>query len=587
MSQINYNCWQVTGPPGTGKTTWLIRTALAAIEKHGPGKILVASLTRAAAYEFSSRGLSAVPRNQLGTLHSICLRALGRPEIAESPKHREEWCEFAVAHNGANYQLSGETGDQGFDYAPQLTKGDALLSQLMLARNRFPGELDWKNHLQLAAHGIPREVALFREIWELWKRETGYLDFTDLLEQCILHVERAPGDPAVMFGDEAQDWSKLETQLFRDHWGRHAEKVILVGDPDQAIFEWRGADPRIFLDYPVPEGQRILLEQSYRVPRTVRDAALKWIEGQIRDRAAVVYRPRDFDGLVAPLRNHSFRQPERLLQLLEKQEQAGETTMVIASCGYMLHPLLSMMRKQGIPFANPYRVEDGSWNPLRRGKSHDPGRSSPVMALDRMIAFLAGSVELRGAVAGEWTWQDIHRWIDPLPSRGDHQVLAHGAKKRAADRAIGPKALIPGAYTMEEFGSLFVGGWDAEHAHAAHKADLKWWLSRLPEKVRDRYGYFVEIIRRKSARDLLAIPRLWIGTAHSFKGGEADNVILFPDLSLAGYNLFRYTTPAGRAQVARLFYVAMTRAKQRLYLCAQQSPRAVPLAHCALSSLDL
>jgi ATP-dependent exoDNAse (exonuclease V) beta subunit len=60
---------------------------------------------------------------------------------------------------------------------------------------------------------------------------------------------------------------------------------------------------------------------------------------------------------------------------------------------------------------------------------------------------------------------------------------------------------------------------------------------------------------------------------HSVKGGEADDVILFPDLSPAGYS--EYMSTENRDRILRLFYVGMTRAKDRLVLCERSAPRAV------------
>jgi superfamily I DNA/RNA helicase len=70
--------------------------------------------------------------------------------------------------------------------------------------------------------------------------------------------------------------------------------------------------------------------------------------------------------------------------------------------------------------------------------------------------------------------------------------------------------------------------------------------------------------------NLLKRPSIIIGTIHSVKGGEADVVYLFPDLSLAGINEWHNTNgddTYGKDSIIRLFYVAMTRAKQELVIC--------------------
>ena len=67
-----------------------------------------------------------------------------------------------------------------------------------------------------------------------------------------------------------------------------------------------------------------------------------------------------------------------------------------------------------------------------------------------------------------------------------------------------------------------------------------------------------------------------MGTIHSVKGGQADVVYLFPDLSRAGDEQYQ-CVGAARDAVVRLFYVGVTRARQTLYICQPESHRAVSI----------
>ena len=99
---------------------------------------------------------------------------------------------------------------------------------------------------------MPASVAAFVQRWAEWKERNALLDFTDLIETCLLEVSKAPGDPEVMFVDEAQDLDLLEMSLIRK-WGARAGGLHIVGDPDQAIFSWRGADAGAFTASEIPE----------------------------------------------------------------------------------------------------------------------------------------------------------------------------------------------------------------------------------------------------------------------------------------------------------------------------------------------
>ncbi|MFP5222634.1 MAG: hypothetical protein ACLGSA_10125 [Acidobacteriota bacterium] len=74
---------RVYGPPGTGKTTYLSRQIERAADKFGGEKVLVASCTRTAAVGLVGRDLP-VPERAVGTLHSHCYHALGRPKLADA-----------------------------------------------------------------------------------------------------------------------------------------------------------------------------------------------------------------------------------------------------------------------------------------------------------------------------------------------------------------------------------------------------------------------------------------------------------------------------------------------------------------------
>ena len=73
---------RVFGPPGTGKTTWLTGSIRRTAATRQTNKIVVASFTRTAATEIAGRGLP-IDESQVGTLHSLAYRSIGRPPVAD------------------------------------------------------------------------------------------------------------------------------------------------------------------------------------------------------------------------------------------------------------------------------------------------------------------------------------------------------------------------------------------------------------------------------------------------------------------------------------------------------------------------
>jgi len=227
----------------------------------------------------------------------------------------------------------------------------------------------------------------------------------------------------------------------------------------------------------------------------------------------------------------------------------------------MLRPLVQMLRKHGIPFHNPYRSTNGFWNPTRLGKR-------PTTA-SRMLSLLVGHPDY-GADHRSWTNWDLAQWAEVLQAKG---VLRHGvkAKLKAADQ------MRP--VTMERLDEVFepdaleslMKAWDC-----GHRDLVAWWRARLAPEMVDRVKYPAQITERGGPRALLETPKVIVGTIRSVKGGQADVVTLFPDLSEAGAAQYA-RGGASRDAVIRLFYVGVTRAYERLYICQREARRPVAI----------
>lgn len=539
VTDTNVN--HVVGPPGTGKTTYLAAQAKDAVLKYGGKNVLICSLTRAAAFEIGGRDTEVAPEN-VGTLHAHAYRALGKPVIAESKV--KDW-------NAAypEYEItSGRKGgvDDPMDEESGQGDGDALLAEINNLRAALVPEEKWRL--------IHKD---FWMKWSGWKDENGYMDFTDLIEKCLTDTSGPPGDPMVMIGDEAQDWSAMEAKLFRDHWGSHANEVIMAGDGDQTLYSWRGADPNIFLDHPVPADQHRVLEQSWRVPGAVHEVAQRWIR-QIHHREDVKYRPTPNPGEFGMF-DGSFKNLDALIDDIKAKITDGESCMVLASCGFLLKPIISVLRAEGIPFHNPYRKQQPVWNPLQR-------RKDAVIAADRLLAYLAPTVHSGRDAVMQWTEDEFETWV-PLLRTGD--VLRRGVKNQMGGK--GEFKFMPnmtlGSYQhyFEDFES---------HHELTMSCDLDWFEGALlPSKVKPM-EYPLNIARAFGHESLSERPRVVVGTIHSVKGGEADNVYVFPDLSPAAMREWG-DAGEGHDAIIRMFYVAMTRSKNRLYLCNRGSNFAV------------
>ena len=208
----------------------------------------------------------------------------------------------------------------------------------------------------------------------------------------------------MIFADEAQDLNPIQLQLVRK-WGDHAQYCILAADDDQTIYSWCGATPDALLDPPIPDEHKIVLKQSYRVPRGIHKRA-NWLIRQVSRREEKLYEPRPEDGLLMNLSHGGYKSPEYwILKTLMQHIEKGQTVMLLTSCSYMLHPVVAALYKGRIPFHNPFRKSNGFWNPLRRGRSGS--------SVNRLLALLSAGFNPKTQNFG-WTYRDLKLWTEWL-----------------------------------------------------------------------------------------------------------------------------------------------------------------------------
>ncbi len=529
---MSTNLYYNYGPPGCGKTTSLERHAREAVEEHGSDGVVLTSLTNAAANEIKARGIE-IKKGQVGTLHSLAKRSLGKNiKLVKVKSFNEEFPEYKLStvDNGVDSEGAREI-------IQSRTKGDRLLAQLNIYRSTLIPESAW-----------PTNIKKFSQVWFDYLKKTDSVDFVMMIELAIENTWSAPGTPRTLIGDEAQDWSKLETKLFRDCWGDRAETVLMAGDPDQAIYQWRGADPNIFMEHPIPKDHKSFLRQSYRLPKNPYRYARNLIK-RIKNREDIEFFPTSQNGTVERIRAN-VKNPTRLIPLIEKELQGERSVMILASCGYMLKQTIDALKKEGIPFHNPYRVTNAAWNPLAR-------KDKRTMPVDRVAAFLKPD-ERFGKYAREWKTKDFVQWAEWLRS-GD--ILARNIKSIITEDYFS----LPDEF--EPFVELFS---KERHANEALKLNLEWYLNSVGYRERGKLKFPIAVAQKQGPQALFKKPGACLGTFHSVKGSEADTVILFPDVSTKMYQE-KHKDINTDPETIRQFYVGVTRTKDRLILCEPAS----------------
>lgn len=531
--------FRVFGPPGTGKTTYLARQIAQAVDKYGAGDVMVASFTRAAAVELIARDLP-VERGNVGTLHALCYRAMGAPPIAETKIKEFNESQSVYALSGDGIDL--DEPEQHFD-----TEADRIFALYQVRRAQMLPRDQWE-----------ADVAAFAASWERWKETSGYVDFTDMIEESL--QQGYVPEARIGFFDEVQDFTKLELSLVR-RWGDHMESIVLAGDDDQAIYGFKGATPDAFLSPELPREQKRVLGESYRMPINVYMAAETWI-GQLRGRSEdKPYTPRRAPGTVNYRPDLLYRGARTLVDEVdalvtstpENDEGKPRTALIVAACSYQLSPIVSTLRERGVLFHNPWRRKRGDWNPIRASRG--------LSTAQRVLHLLADSPSTHGDGAHPWTYGDIAAFMPLVRKTG---VFRRGTWQKLVDNQ--PPERPVGVATLQ---ALFEDG----VVDAIHHDPFGWLEDHVAADKARAVAYPLTVARMRGASALKETPRIIIGTIHSVKGGQADDVFILPDLSPAGN--IEWHDERTRDNVVRQFYVGITRARETLTLCGASSPSAV------------
>ncbi len=263
---------------GSGKTR-VLTTKVAALLAQGvpPYRILAITFTNKAAEEMRQRvNQMAGPAADgvwLYTFHAFCARLLRR-EGNQLPGYDRNFVIYDAADSrNLVKQVLKELNLDDKRYAPGAVAGD--ISQ---AKNAMQGPEDYAGQCQgFYEQNIAKAYALYQRKLQ----ENDALDFDDLLLAALSLLrdnaavrEKYQQHFAYILVDEYQDTNRVQYLLTKLLAARH-RNICVVGDGDQSIYGWRGADIRNILDFEkdYPEAKVIKLEQNYRSTQVILDAA--------------------------------------------------------------------------------------------------------------------------------------------------------------------------------------------------------------------------------------------------------------------------------------------------------------------------
>jgi ATP-dependent DNA helicase UvrD/PcrA len=264
---------------GSGKTRVITYRIAYLIEARGvpPENILAVTFTNKAAEQMKERVASLLSENletwpHISTFHSFCVRVL-RADI-----ERLDYTPDFSIYDEDDQQKVVKTCIEELGLGEQFITPRAVLGRISYAKNRG---LKPEDLYRQAVDPVAEKLASVFDLYDRKLRQANALDFDDLLlktaelfyaapEVCEHYNQRF----RYVLVDEYQDTNRIQYQLIRQ-MTLQQQNLCAVGDEDQSIYRWRGADIENILNFEkdYPATNVIRLEQNYRSTQLILDAA--------------------------------------------------------------------------------------------------------------------------------------------------------------------------------------------------------------------------------------------------------------------------------------------------------------------------
>jgi DNA helicase-2/ATP-dependent DNA helicase PcrA len=294
---------------GSGKTRVITHRIAYLIEERGvpADSILAVTFTNKAATEMAERvdkilGHSSLAKPLLSTFHSFCVRVLRRDIEALRVNNSGLTRTFAI-YDETDQQAVVKAALKRLAIDDKQLKPRVALGRISWAKNHM---IDPQEYFLASTNPMEEKIAHIFEIYRKELFKANALDFDDLLLETVRLLRVAPEVRErynrrykYLLIDEYQDTNRPQYELMKLLAGP-GRNVCVVGDEDQSIYSWRGADIRNILEFEkdFPEVRTIRLEQNYRSTQIILEGASAVVANNTQRKGKTLFTTREGGSLI-------------------------------------------------------------------------------------------------------------------------------------------------------------------------------------------------------------------------------------------------------------------------------------------------
>ena len=580
-----YKTTKIWGPPGTGKTTQLLKILKERLDYgYSKADVCLVGYARATATTLQDRcknefNFKEEELESIRTIHSLCKNALPKElqlltssdkkylnRILNWPK--SDWATLEQYRQQIRKEDDPEDDNDDEERKQDERERRKFLENKLEVIGKGLNTCTYGNSWRSIKHYFEElqenyqynnihldDLEFTYNTYKDFKKAYGIIDFTDMLSLTLEPNIILP-NYEILFVDECQDLNPLMWRVLDKMFeGRGNKQIYLAGDDDQSIYGFNCADPDTFLHREATQPD-IILPKSYRLPKKIKDfsqSIITEINPKFRKEKEFTPKTKFLNG-----RDTGEIVQGEIIDIFELEDIAKDLSkedwIMCARTGAWTFNFKKHLVEKNILWKSKgpvgrgrdfnYSIKDKvvtvlkTWEDLKKGFTVDGGQICDLIQLT--------SAKFLKAIKKEHLKGKSKAFSSDL-SYGRNDVLTKNIFKKDF------------SFDNDWFNFIF---FKQKHVSEASKA-RKGTAVHLFSDNEEVQNYIIEVWKKDPT---LRKSSITVGTIHSVKGREATNVVVCDVWSSLCMGNFKNSTPFFRREEIRCAYVAVTRSKRTLYM---------------------